>query len=190
MIVEQNKLFGIIPVSRAKEVKPGSQIVLQSKDVPDNPFIREVVRSVQVHDNDRVSFKQQIKGTLVTFQNETPEEVNKMGIKTRGIVQRVFTFKPKQSMIFEQKRLFGIIPLSRSRPVKKGELVPLAYHYEPGKKKEMVNYINVLGPNYIILKIYGSFWNDPRKLNEFRVSTGKGAVKKVYRYRENSAAKA
>ena len=92
-------------------------------------------------------------------------------------------------MIFEQKRLFGFIPVSRARTVKKGELVPLAYHREPGKKKEMVNYINVVGPDYIILKIGARFWNDPKKLNELRVSTGKGAVKTIYRYR-NSPTKA
>ena len=97
MIVEQNKLFGIIPVSRAKEVPPGSQIALQTKAIPGSPYIQEVIRSLRVYDGDKVTFRKLVKRALVSFENETPEEVNHMKIKGPGIIiQRVFTYRPRK----------------------------------------------------------------------------------------------
>jgi hypothetical protein len=96
MIVEQNKLFGVIPVSRAKEVKPGSEIALKTNDIPGYPFIQEVTMSVRVREGDKVLFRRLIKGALVGFENDTPKEVNQMKIKTGGVLQRVFTYRPNK----------------------------------------------------------------------------------------------
>lgn len=95
MIFEQNRLFGIIPVSKAKEVPPDTKVILKSKDYPDMPLIREVLRSIHVHQDNRVTYRTQIKGSLAAFQNKTPEEVNTMRIKSGGIIiQRVFRYRP------------------------------------------------------------------------------------------------
>lgn len=98
MIYEQPRLFGVIPVGKKRAIEIGESIPLKYK-VADIEDMKDVVfiatSSLFVMDNLHIKYTTQIKGAPVTFENDTPEEINHMNIKSSGcFVRNVYRYSP------------------------------------------------------------------------------------------------
>ena len=94
MIVEQNKLFDIIPIGLKKEVPAGTFTPLSFNSKTGQPET-----SFHVLNAGLVSFNTRVKGHRVTLESKDPKQINQFRIKTRspGIVRRVYKWVPDRS---------------------------------------------------------------------------------------------
>lgn len=94
MIVEQKRILGIIPISKPRTVEPGSQIPLKYKlsvgqDI--TPIIK-VLKLLEVLDGENVKLYDLLK--QITYENDTPQEINGMRLHTSGFIQNVYKYVP------------------------------------------------------------------------------------------------
>jgi hypothetical protein len=100
MIIEQTKLFGIIPISKAKPVEPGTKIPLEYRLIADlamSTYAATVSKLLEIVNAENVKLHEVTNGVSVTYLNDTPLEINQMNLHTQGcFTQNVYRYVPSK----------------------------------------------------------------------------------------------